>query len=94
MSIKVNIFYPHLLQATNNQKEVEVNGTTVGQCLDDLVKQFPDIGKLIFAEQGKLLNFINILVNGESILTYSPDPLTKPVKDGDTLDIALMIAGG
>ena len=94
MSIKVNIFYPHLLQVTNNQKVVEVNGTTVGQCLDDLIKRFPDIGKFIFVEQGKLLNFINILVNGESVLTYSPDPLAKPVKDGDMLDIALMIAGG
>ena len=94
MSIKVNIFYPHLLQATNNQKVVEVNGTTVGQCLNDLVKQFPDIEKLVFAEPNKLLNFINILVNGESVLTYAPDPLAKPVKDGDALDIVLMIAGG
>ena len=94
MSIKVNIFTPDLLQATNNQKVVEVNGTTVGQCLNDLVKQFPDIGKGVFDEQGKLLTYIIIFVNGESILTYSPDPLTKPVKDGDVLDISLMIAGG
>lgn len=94
MSIKVNIFYPHLLQITNNQKEVEVSGSTVGQCLDDLVRQFPEIKKLIFVEPGKLLNFINVLVNGDSVLTYSPDPLAKPVKDGDSIDIALMLAGG
>ena len=94
MSAKVNIFYPHLLQITNNQKEVAVNGATVGECLDDLVRQFPEIYKFIFVEPGKMLNFINILVNGDSVLTYSPNPLAKPIQDGDSIDIALMLAGG
>ena len=45
MSIKVNILYPLLQQFTDNQEIVKANGSTVGECLDHLVKQFPGIEK-------------------------------------------------
>jgi hypothetical protein len=38
-----------------------------------------------------LLNYVDIYVNQDS--SY-PEELAKPVKDGDRLSIALMIAGG
>ena len=51
MGIRINI-NPFLKQYTNSQSEVEVNGDTVGQCLDLLVKQFPGIEKGIFNKNG------------------------------------------
>ena len=90
MSITVNI-HQALRQLTNNQATAEVNGTTVGQCLADLVRQFPGIESKLFNKQGKLLNYVDIYVNQES--SY-PEELAKPVKDGDKLSITLMIAGG
>lgn len=90
MGIKVNI-HPALYQYTNTQGIAEVNGDTVGQCLDNLVKQFPGIEKALFDKQGKLLNYIEIYVNGES--TY-PEELAKAVKEGDELHIVITIAGG
>ena len=91
MGVKVNIYYPHLQQFTDNQEVVKVNGSTVGECLYHLVQQFPAVGKGIFDEHGKLLNYVDIYVNQES--SY-PEELAKPVMDGDKLSITLMIAGG
>ena len=90
MSIKINI-NPLLKQYTNNQSVVEVNGDTVGQCLDLLAKQFPGIEKGLFNKNGKLLNYVDIYVNGEST---HPEELAKPVKEGDELHILLVPTGG
>jgi molybdopterin converting factor small subunit len=90
LSITVNI-HQALRQITNNQSTVEVAGTTVGECLTELVQRFPDIKGKLFDKKGKLLNYIDIYVNAES--SY-PEELAKPVKDGDKLSITLMLAGG
>ena len=90
MSITVNI-HQALRHLINNQATAEVNGTTVGECLADLVKQFPGIETKLFDKKGKLLNYVDIYVNLES--SY-PEELTKLVNDGDKLSITLMIAGG
>jgi len=90
MSIKINI-PSYMKPFTNNMEVVEVNGSTVGECLSHLVKQFPDMKKQLFSKNGELFEYIIIPVNGES--TY-PEQLAKPVKDGDELNIVLIIGGG
>lgn len=90
MSIKINIHKTHR-QFTNGLDIVEVDGNTVGACLDNLVKQFPDMGKVLFNKKGKLVNVIEIYVNLKSAY---PDELARQVKDGDNIHITLMIAGG
>ena len=90
MSIKVNI-HPFLHHLTNDQDAAEVDGTTVGECLNHLVKQFPGIETMLFAKNGKLHSYVGIYVNAEDIY---PEELTKPVKDRDKLDIIYLIGGG
>ena len=90
MSIEVNI-HQALRHVTNKQPKVEVRGTTVGECLSDLVRQFPGMKPKLFGNDGKLLNYVDIYVNLES--SY-PEELAMPVKDGDKLHITLIIAGG
>ena len=90
MSIKMNI-PSYMKPFTNNMKVVEVNGNTVGECFKHLVKQFPRIKKQLFSKHGELFEYIIISVNGESAY---PEQLTKPVKDGDELNIVLIIGGG
>ncbi len=91
MSIKVNL-PSHLHSFTGGQSVAEVTGRTVGECLNDLVRQFPGIERAIFDKQGQLLNYVDVYVNRES--SY-PEELAKPVKDGDELHITLfVIAGG
>ena len=90
MSVTINL-HPNLYQLTNSQPIVKVKGNTVGQCLDDLIRQFPQIKSWVFDKKGKLHNYVDIYVNQES--SY-PEELAKPVKDGDELHITMIIAGG
>ena len=90
MSIEINIS-PVLYQYTQDQQVTKVNGSTVGQCLDHLVKQFPSIKQGLFDKNGKLHSYVDIYVNGESAY---PEELAKPVKDGDELHIVFVIGGG
>ena len=90
MSIKIYIPLP-LHKHTNEQLVVEVNGGTVSECLDNLAKQYPDIGKKLFDKNGKLQSYLIIYVNK---LAVYPEGLSKPVKDGDDLHILFLIEGG
>ncbi len=90
MSIKINI-PPYLRSYTNNVEVVEVNGSTVGECLSHLFKQFPDIEKALFDKDGKLHSYIDVYINNESAY---PEELAKPVQDGDELRILYIISGG
>ena len=76
---------------TNNMEVVEVNGSTVGKCLNHLVTQFPGMKKQLFSKNGDLFENIIISINGESAY---PEQLVKPVKEGDELNILLIIGGG
>ena len=90
MSVTVNI--PQFLQHLTDDVAVAiVNGGTVGECLRDLVEQFPQLKSLLFTKNGKLLKYLDIYINGES--SY-PDELAKLVNDGDKLQIIKIIVGG
>ena len=90
MTVRINIL-PYLRHFTNSQEIVEVSGNTVEQCLGDLIRQFPSIETMLFDGNGKLLDYVDIYVNGESAY---PEELTRSVKDGDELHIVLIIGGG
>lgn len=90
MSVTVNID-PALQHLTNDQHAVEVNGVTVGQCLEHLVKQFPALGHWLIDPQGKLHDSVDVFINQESSF---PEELSKAVKDGDELHIVAIISGG
>ncbi len=90
MSIKINI--PSYMRSfTNNIRAVEVNGSTVGECLSHLVKQFPGIKGQLLSKDDNLFENTTISVNRESAY---PEQLAKLVKDGDELNILLIIGGG
>jgi len=90
MSIKVHIHTTHR-QFTNGLEVVAVEGNTVGECLNQLVRQFPGMEKALFAKKDKLRNIVEIYVNHA---TAYPNELLKPVKDGDEIHLLMMLAGG
>jgi len=90
VSVKVNV-HPALAHLTGGTEKVEVNGSTVGQCLQALTAKFPEMKSWLFAKSGKLNNTIEIYVNSKS--SY-PEELAMPVKDGDELQIITIIIGG
>ena len=90
MTVKINLHKTHR-QYTDGLEIVEVNGETVGACLNELVRRYPAIEKGLFDNKGKLRNNVEIYVNMESAY---PDELAKTVKDGDKIHITLILTGG
>lgn len=90
MSVKIKL-HRSLAKLADGQAVVEVNGDTVGQCLEQLAARFPKLKKKLFEKDGALSRILEIYINGES--TY-PDELASAVKDGDELDTVMRISGG
>lgn len=90
MPVNVHIHKTHR-QYTNGLEVVAVAGRTVGECLSQLINQFPGMEKSLFAKKDKLLNNVEIFINDA---TAYPNELLKPVKDGDEIHLVVMLAGG
>ena len=90
MSIQVNLHKTHR-QYTDGLESIDVEGKTVGECLQYLINRYPLLEKEIFDKKGKLNAIIEIYLNGESAY---PNELTKPVKDGDQIHLVYFLAGG
>ena len=90
VGVKINLHKTHR-QYTNGQESVEVNGNDVGECLKELVKQYPNLENEIFDKKGKLLSVLEIYLNGASAY---PDELAREVKNGDEIHLLVMLAGG
>ncbi len=90
MSVKINLHKTHRSFA-GGLEAVDVEGRTVGECLDALVERFPEMEEKLFARKGKLLDVIEIYLNLESAY---PDELARPVKDGDEIYATIILAGG
>ena len=90
MSVRVHIHTTHR-QFTNGSNVVAVEGNTVGECLNQLIKQFPGMEKALFTKKDQLLKNVEIYLNHASAY---PNELVKPVKDGDEIHLIVMLAGG
>ena len=90
MSIKVHVHSSHRIY-TDDKEIIEVEGTTVEECLRDLADKYPIMEDEIFYANGKLNELYEIWINSESAY---PNELEKEVKDGDDIFITLMLSGG
>ena len=63
------------------QSEVNVQGATVGKALNDLVAQFPDMKKHLFAETDELRPFVNLFLGDEDVRHLQG--VDTPLKEGD-----------
>ncbi|MBV9677601.1 MAG: ThiF family adenylyltransferase, partial [Acidobacteriaceae bacterium] len=81
-----------LRQFTEGKDSVEVTGATVGEALQQLTTQYPNIKKNLFNDAGKLRSFVNVYVNDEDIRYLDKD---ETALEGDeTVSIVPSIAGG
>lgn len=90
MSIEIQISSVFARYA-GNQTILTVKGNTVGECLDDLISQYPELRTVFLDTEGNLLHSYDVYINGKSAY---PNETTKPTKDGDKLHIVPVIWGG
>ena len=62
----INIPTP-LRPFTDKRDSVEVSGATVGELLADLTTRYEGLRKHLYADNGKLRNFVNVYLNDEDI---------------------------
>lgn len=90
MSIEIEL--PSIFASfTDNRLNIKTEGNTVGECLNDLFRQFPKLEKMLLNTHGKLQRVYAVYINGESAY---PMEMAKPVKDEDKLNIVFIIFGG
>ena len=87
----INIPTP-LRPFTDKKESVEVSGATVGELLADLTTRYEGLRRHLYADSGKLRNFVNVYLNDEDIRYLQREE--TPVKAGDTLSIVPSVAGG
>ncbi len=74
------------------QSEVEVQGGTVAEALNELTSQHPSLRQHLYSEDGELRAFVNLFVNDEDI-RYLQGAQTR-IEENDKLMILPSIAGG
>ena len=82
---------PTLRTETGGARQVEAEGATVRELLDDLTARFPALRDRIL-EDGEPADFVNVYVDGEDVRTL--DGSETPVDDGATVILLPAMAGG
>jgi len=90
MSIRINV--PIFLQPfTGNKEIVEAEGKTVGECLGVLMKEYPEVRKMLVDDNGKLHSYVGIYINGQDAF---PGEMARAVETGDEIHVLYALAGG
>jgi molybdopterin synthase sulfur carrier subunit len=83
---------PVLRSSTGGEKEVAVDGTSVGEVLRALASQHPATESQLFSAEGELNRYVNVYVNDEDVRVL--EGLDTSVGPDDTLVILPAMAGG
>ena len=88
---KVRIPTP-LRPTCDGQADVYVDGSSVGQVLENLEAKHPGVGASLRDREGRLQRFVNVFVGSQNI--RDADGLETVVGPDDTVTIVPAIAGG
>ena len=91
MSVKVHIPTP-LRPFTDQRAVVEVEGSSVAEILEGLIRQHADLRRHLFADDGRLRSFVNVYVNDRDIRSLERTATAVSVQD--TISIVPSVAGG
>ena len=83
---------PVLRSSTGGEKEVAVDGSTVGDALRSLASQHPDTASQLFGADGSLNRYVNVYLNDEDVRVL--DGLDTAVGERDVLNVLPAMAGG
>jgi MoaD family protein len=83
---------PVLRASVGGEREIQADGSTVGEVLRTLAEQHPSTREQLFGEDGQLNRYVNVYLGDEDVRVL--DGLETPVSDGDSLMILPAMAGG
>jgi sulfur-carrier protein len=82
---------PTLREQVGGVRQVEAEGETVRELLDDLIGRFPSL-RTQLVEHDDLAPFVNVYVEGEDVRTR--EGLETEVRPGSTVILLPAMAGG
>ena len=82
---------PTLRGEVGGERQVEADGATVRELLEDLAERFPALGAQLL-EDGGVAPFVNVYLGGEDVRTLQG--LDTEVAEGQTLILLPAMAGG
>ncbi|MDI3342030.1 MAG: molybdopterin-synthase adenylyltransferase MoeB [Sphaerobacter sp.] len=92
-TVDVTIFIPTALRGfAGGQPSFATTAGTVAEALAQLVAAFPDLGRHLYDDAGRLRSFVNVYVGEEDIRHLQG--LETPLSAGDEITIVPSIAGG
>ncbi|HEY2327151.1 MAG TPA: ubiquitin-like small modifier protein 1 [Gaiellaceae bacterium] len=88
----INVRIPPVLRPeAGGAREVQAQGASVRELLQDLSAKLPALGQRVYAD-GEIRPFLNVYVDGEDVRTR--DGLDTPVREGATVILLPAMAGG
>ncbi len=91
MSVTVRL--PTIMRSNaGGQSEISAEGGTIGEVIDDVVRQFPGTATHLKAPDGGVHRFVNVYLNDEDVRYLGK--LDTKVGEGDTVSIVPAVAGG
>ena len=83
---------PVLRPSVGGEREVSVDGDTVGAVLQNLADAHPETRGQLFDDGGELNRYVNVYLNDEDVRVL--DGLETAVADADAIVILPAMAGG
>ena len=74
----------------DKNNEIKAEGRSVGQVLSFIKDEYPELGKVLYGEDGNIRDFINIYLGDENVTNSQ----IKSVNDGDEITLIPAMAGG
>lgn len=88
-----NVIIPTPLRKfTGNSSQIEIQGSTVLEILENLSRDYPGLKNYLHTAEGKIPSFINVFVGEEDIRNLNAENTT--VQSGSVISIVPAIAGG
>jgi molybdopterin converting factor small subunit len=82
---------PTLRDATGGEREIDGDGSTLRELLENVNQRYPKLGAQVYSG-GEIARFVNVYVGGEDARTLQG--LETPVDDSTTVILLPAMAGG
>ena len=91
MAVKLRM-PPVLRPQVNGERDVEVEGATLREALDDLFERYPGVRGHLVDDAGELNRFVNVYVENEDVRLG--EGLDTTLIEGGTVRVIPAMAGG